>query len=311
MERLNADGMRAEALLVEKQRVRRELQHYDSNFTHAYNRPPSQREKLQMKGLYRYYNYIKMCLAKAIQQQTLDVSENVFSLPALEPPPGLTLPPGLSLPVRKLQGLLPPGLNLPVCPSPGLCSPREMTESLSIQSNLLSTKSSAAAKMSLTSAACKQVCDIQSSDVFKTDTSEENRAPALSSAKIDWCIDNLSQKLCRSRGGPVTSDVFEIDGMPELRLIFVPGQAWLASRPNSKRLRSLENMPKHGSLKLKCMSSELPASLNFFLSVGSYQLGRFECDFKEKNVQECLFSVDWLEHFDQEADRLELRLDFR
>jgi hypothetical protein len=311
MERLNADGMNAEALLIEKHRVRRELQHYDSNFVYAYSRLPSQQDKLPMKGLYRYYSHLKTCLAKTMQQQTLDVFENAFSAPVLEPPPGLTLPPGLSLPVRNIQGLFPPGLNLPVSPPPGLGSPSDRRESLSLQPNLSATNASPKSKVAPAPAACKQVFDVQSLDVVKADSSEENRAPAASSTIIDWCIDNVSQKLSASRGAPVTSDVFEIGGMPELRLIFVPGQTWLANKPNSKRLRNhLGNMPKHGSLKLKCMSSELPGSFHFFLSVGSCPLGRFEYDFAEKNVQECLFSVDWFEQFDQEADRLEFRLYF-
>jgi len=111
----------------------------------------------------------------------------------------------------------------------------------------------------------------------------------------------------------VTSEVFEIEGVPELRLIFIPGQTWQTSKPKFKRPRGhFGNMPKLGSLKLKCMSSELPGSgsLSFFLSVGSYRQGRFDCDFADMNVQECFFSVDWLEQYDQQADHLELRLDF-
>jgi len=287
MERLT-DGMSAEALLVEKLRVRRQLQHYDLNFVHAYNRPPTQQDRLPMKGLYKYYNSLKVNLAKELGQTTLNVSENASALPALEAPPGFTLPPGPSLPV---PGLFPPGLSLPVHPPPGLCTPQERMESFGLQPNLLSTNLLGASKLTPAHLAG----DIQGSDFSKADSLEEYRAPPVSSTRIDWCIDNLSQKLCRSRGGPVTSHVFEIDGMPELRLIFVPGQTWLESRPNLKLPRGCTGIKtKHGSLKLKCVGSELPASLSFFLSVGSYQMGRFKCGFAEKNVQECLFSVDWL-----------------
>jgi len=283
MERLNVDSMNIEALMVEKQRVRRELQRYDTSFFGVHNRLPSQEEKEPMMGLYRYYGHLKMCLAKSMQQQKVDASANACSLPALDAPPGLILPPGLDLPVR---------------PPPGLCRPKARVEST-------------LSKLAPAPAARKKAYDTQSSDAIHADASEGNLSEGVPSTRIDWCIDNLTEKLIASRGGPVTSDIFEVDGMPDLRLIFIPGQTWQASKPNSKRLRVHQaNMPKLGSLKLKCMSSEPPGALSFFLSVGSCPQGRFECDFAEKNVHECVFSADWLDCFNQRADRLELRLAF-
>jgi len=298
MERLNVDGMNIEALMLEKQRVRRELQRYDTSFFNVHTRLPSKQEKMPMKELYRYYGHLKVCLTKVVQQQKAHVFENNCALPALDAPPGLTLPPGLDLPVRPPQGLFPPGLDLPVRSSAQFWSAKEKIESTS------STSAPAPA-------ARKQARDIQSSDAFQANSSEAIQTQVMPSTRIDWCIDNLMKKLNASRGGPVTSDIFEVDGMPDLRLIFIPGQTWKASKPNSKRPRGHEAyMPKLGSLKLKCMSSEPPGALSFFLSVGSYTQGHFECDFAEKNVQECVFSADWHEQFDQQVDRLELRLHF-
>merc|ERR1712048_933171 len=98
--------------------------------------------------------------------------------------------------------------------------------------------------------------------------------------QIHWCIDSISQKLNQSRGSPLTSQVLERRGMPDLRLIFSPGETWFASKPKSKRCRQPERlgaMPKYGSLKVKSMSSDFTGSIKFDLSIESCQLGHFEC----------------------------------
>merc|ERR1719145_10213 len=144
--------------------------------------------------------------------------------------------------------------------------------------------------------------------------SKYDDAPDVVAAHIEWSIDDVLQKLRQNRGSPLTSHIFEIGGMPDLRLMLVPGEPWLAKGgPSSKRARQprlLETVPAHGALRVKSMTSEFSGSLKFVLSVGSCRQGRFERSFADKPVHECLFTSDWTELMDKKTDSLTLRLDF-
>jgi hypothetical protein len=294
MERLDSHTMSAHALMIEKERVRRELQRYDSNFIQLYNRLPSQQEKWPMKGLYRYYNHLKIRLGETMQQNRLFNSEKALLPPVVQKPRDLALPPGLFVSVRP-----PPGLS---CQSVGSRSSR-------CQHDFIQHGSSEEPAIASSPRFCKQFLDCHDSDTLHSGSLKADHALEVATARIEWLVGDVSTKLYR--GNNLASHDFEIDGQPDLRLIFVPGETFLGKKSMGKRLKShVGKVPKFGALMLKCMTSEFSGSLRFDLFVSSSKQGRYECDFAEKSVQECLFSADWLEHFDNKADRLEVCLQF-
>jgi len=230
---------------------------------------------------------------------------------AMAAPPGLPLPPNLSLPLHPPPGLSPPGLPLPIHPWPRPSSPNESIELIDFEHNSNAEVSTVASTPTEDS---KKYHHLQDVTEFHDDVSVQNHIAGVAAARIEWCIEDLSKKLFSSRGGHLISDVFEIDGVPDLRLVFVPGEKWVAAKRSSKRSKRipghLGNMPEYGALKLKYMGSGCSTGLNFDLYVGTCLQGRFECNFSETNLQECIFCFDWLEQFDKSIDRLELRLDF-
>merc|ERR1719356_62195 len=88
-----------------------------------------------MKGLYKYYNHLKMYLTQAMQQQKFHISEEELPQMAMAAPPGLPLPPNLSLPLHPPPGLSPPGLPLSIHPWPRPSSPNESIELIDFEHN--------------------------------------------------------------------------------------------------------------------------------------------------------------------------------
>lgn len=247
-----------------------------------------------MKGLYRYYNHLKIRLWETMQQNSLFNSEKSLLPLVVKEPRDLALPPGLFVSFR---------------PPPGLSSQSSETTSSSCQHDFIHHGSLEESAIVSQPPFCKQPHVCLDSDTLDSGSLKVERILEVLTARINWSVGGVSAKL--HRGNNLASHDFANDGLPDLRLIFVPGEIFMAKQSMGKRLKgNVGNVPKYGALMLKCMASEFSGSLKFDLLVGSSKQGRYECDFAERSVQECRFSVDWFGEFDSKSDRLEFCLQF-
>jgi len=130
---------------------------------------------------------------------------------------------------------------------------------------------------------------------------------------VTWRIDGVSSKLRTSRGFPLLSPSFVAAGIPDLRLMFAPGEEWLdlagaaMSRKQKQQRKSrsaavAEGLP-FGAVKVKASDAENSAGFCFdfdvFLGegVGLAASGR-GCDLSKSVVQSRPFDVDWRQNME-------------
>jgi len=137
---------------------------------------------------------------------------------------------------------------------------------------------------------------------------------------VEWRIDGLRSKLRVSRGFPLTSRPFQIDGA-ELRLMFSPGDRWASfadARPSreSRHRKGLDAQDasvvarplasSYGSLCLKVSFVRAGLdTLKFRVRIGNrQQTGVIECNLAEKAVHEFPLQHDWRRLLEPSGDSL-------
>jgi len=135
---------------------------------------------------------------------------------------------------------------------------------------------------------------------------------------VVWQIDNVGSKLRTSRGFPLLSPCFALAGLPDLRLMFAPGEEWLDLAGTAKSRRQKQRRTKSGAsddqtfgmVKVKVGNA---ADVSFRVSVflgepRSAAAPSARCDFSTEVVQSCPVEVDWRQHMQNGC--LTLRLEF-
>jgi len=132
-------------------------------------------------------------------------------------------------------------------------------------------------------------------------------------SSTEWCIQGVFKKLKSSCGCPLVSPPWKVAGCDDLRVHFLPGQAWAASQRShkglgSKFLESETSAPVNGLLRLKLDGCGEGVRIKFCLFVGPVRQGPFECDFSERAVHEIPLNMNWCKHLEVGGQNLRLRL---
>jgi len=138
---------------------------------------------------------------------------------------------------------------------------------------------------------------------------------------VAWRIDSVGSKLRTSRGFPLLSPSFTLAGLPDLRLMFAPGDEWLelagtaASRRQKQRRTKVgpQEAQAFGMVKVKAGDTDACSGVHFQVNVfvgeaRSAAAPRVSCDFSEEVVQSCPLDVDWRKHM--EGSCLTIMFDF-
>jgi len=138
---------------------------------------------------------------------------------------------------------------------------------------------------------------------------------------VVWRIDSVSSKLRTSRGFPLLSPCFALAGLPDLRLMFAPGEEWLElagtamSRRQKQRRTKLgaSDSQNFGTVKVKAGDADAGSGVSFRFRVllGETHCAAvpdMRCDFSREVVQSCPLETDWRKHMD--GNCLTLRLEF-
>jgi len=141
---------------------------------------------------------------------------------------------------------------------------------------------------------------------------------------VVWRIDSVGSKLRTSRGFPLLSPVFALAGLPDLRLMFAPGDEWLelpgaavSRKQKSQKQRltkqAISDSSAFGAVKVKAGDLGSGAKLCFHFEVffgASCYAGApgLQCDFSTEVVQSCPLEADWRTHI--EGGCLVLRFEF-
>merc|ERR1712039_1024835 len=118
-----------------------------------------------------------------------------------------------------------------------------------------------------------------------------------------------SSKLRTSRGFPLLSPCFALAGLPDLRLMFAPGEEWLELAGTAMSRRQKQRRTKVGSqegqtfgmVKVKAGDADACSGVRFRIKA---QVGETMtavapttlCDFSKEVVQNCPLEVDWRKH---------------
>jgi len=100
--------------------------------------------------------------------------------------------------------------------------------------------------------------------------------------------------------------------MPDLRLMFAPGEEWLelagtamSRRQKQRRTKvgSSDGLQTYGMVKLKAGDAEACSGIRFDLdvTVGESQRANaasIKCDFSKEVVQSCPLQIDWRKHME-------------
>jgi len=129
---------------------------------------------------------------------------------------------------------------------------------------------------------------------------------------VTWRIDGVSSKLRTSRGFPLLSASFKGAVVPDLRLMFAPGDEWLdlvgaamSRKQKQRKSRSAvvaDGLP-FGAVKVKAGDAENSAGFGFDFDVffgegvGLAASGR-GCDLAKSVVQTRPFDVDWRQYME-------------
>mmetsp|Transcript_104742 Transcript_104742/g.301128 ORF Transcript_104742/g.301128 Transcript_104742/m.301128 type:complete len:287 (-) Transcript_104742:372-1232(-) len=133
-------------------------------------------------------------------------------------------------------------------------------------------------------------------------------------ASTEWCIQNVFAKLkASSCGFALVSPSLQVGGCTDLRMHFLPGQAWAASQRSRKSASTKSrdsdvSAPVNGAVRLKFDGCGEGPRLEFYLFVGPVRQGPFVCDFAERPVHEIPLSVNWRKHLEVGGQNLSLRL---
>eukprot|EP00444_Apocalathium_aciculiferum_P063035 CAMPEP_0183603920 /NCGR_PEP_ID=MMETSP0371-20130417/181690_1 /TAXON_ID=268820 /ORGANISM="Peridinium aciculiferum, Strain PAER-2" /LENGTH=450 /DNA_ID=CAMNT_0025816017 /DNA_START=21 /DNA_END=1373 /DNA_ORIENTATION=- len=153
---------------------------------------------------------------------------------------------------------------------------------------------------------------LQQSAGVGVDTSDKPDRDAYDKkSSIEWCIQGVFKKLKSSCGCPLVSPPWNVAGCDDLRVHFLPGQAWAASQRShkgSKFLESETSAPVNGLLRLKLDGRGEGVRIKFCLFVGPVRQGPFECDFAERAVHEIPLNMNWSKHLEVDGQNLRLRL---
>lgn len=126
--------------------------------------------------------------------------------------------------------------------------------------------------------------------------------------RVEWRVEHVRAKLRASCGFPLVSPSFDVLGIPPLRLMFVPGERWVASTKcgsqQRKRSSGTHGGSAYGTLKLKAGNVEGGAAVTLYLTLGEMRLGPLTCDFGERVVHCCDLAEDWSSHIKPEGDQL-------
>jgi len=128
---------------------------------------------------------------------------------------------------------------------------------------------------------------------------------------VVWRIDSVSSKLRTSRGFPLLSPCFTLAGLPDLRLMFAPGEEWLELASTAMSRRQKQRRTKMGSpeeqtfgmVKVKAGDSDACSGVSLRMKVFVGQMQRAAapsttCDFSKEVVQSCSLEADWRKHMD-------------
>jgi hypothetical protein len=130
--------------------------------------------------------------------------------------------------------------------------------------------------------------------------------------QVEWRIPHVFSKLKTSAGFALVSPPLQVGEIPDVRLHFVPGEAWAQSargRKGKKTQNKTEGRLTQGSLRLKLGELGHDKALKFNLFVGDVRQGPFECNFVERTMQEFQLEVDWRQHLEKVSESLCLRLE--
>lgn len=134
---------------------------------------------------------------------------------------------------------------------------------------------------------------------------------------VEWSITNLMAKLKTSCGCPLVSHSLDLEGFGDLRMHFVPGEAWNSCNRGGHRRRRRSSAPNsefeaaslsHGAIRLKVHSGDAAKTLKFFLVVGSSRQGPYQCNF-ERPVEEYALEEDWRSQITPGCNCLNIRLE--
>jgi len=139
---------------------------------------------------------------------------------------------------------------------------------------------------------------------------------------VVWQIDSVSSKLRTSRGFPLLSPCFALAGLPDLRLMFAPGEEWLDLAGTAKSRRQKQRRTKSGApddeqtfgmVKVKVGDAEAACGVSFRVKVFLGEARRVaapsvRCDFSTEVVQSCPMEIDWRQQM--QSGCLTLRLEF-
>jgi len=139
---------------------------------------------------------------------------------------------------------------------------------------------------------------------------------------VAWRIESVGSKLRTSRGFPLLSPSFTLAGLPELRLMFAPGDEWLELAGTGMSRRQKQRRTKagpsseaqtFGMVKVKAGDADACSGVHFHVDVfmgetRSAAAPSTSCDFSKEVVQSCPLEVDWRKHM--EGSCLTMMLDF-
>jgi len=138
---------------------------------------------------------------------------------------------------------------------------------------------------------------------------------------VVWRIESISSKLRTSRGFPLLSPCFTLAGLPDLRLMFAPGEEWLELAGTAMSRRQKQRRTKVGSpeaqtfgmVKVKAGDADACSGVCFRMKafVGEMQSAAAPgtiCDFSKEVVQSCSLEEDWRKHM--EGSCLTLLMEF-
>jgi len=132
-------------------------------------------------------------------------------------------------------------------------------------------------------------------------------------SSTEWCVQGVFKKLRSSCGCAVVLPPLKVAGCDDLRVHFLPGQAWAAGQRShmglgSKSRESETSTPFNGALRLKLDGCGEGVRIKFCLFVGPVRQGPFECDFSERAVHEIPLNMNWCKHLEVGGQNLRLRL---
>lgn len=138
---------------------------------------------------------------------------------------------------------------------------------------------------------------------------------------VVWRIDSVSSKLRTSRGFPLLSPCFALAGLPDLRLMFAPGEEWLELAGTAMSRRQKQRRTKlgasesqtYGTVRVKAGDADAGSGVQFRFQVflGETRCAAapgMRCDFSKEVVQSCPLEADWRKHMDGNCLTLRLEL---